>query len=209
MGIIKRGILGGFSGKVANVVGTSWKGRAVMKSLPLSVANPKTTKQVNQRTKFGVITKFAASITTSWIQPLWNRFSGDISGFNNFIKQNIDIVSTSGNIGFSSMIASFGELSNGGLEINFIGTDGDVQSTWNTDLDGNMAATDVFYCMVVNETTDEVIGISNTAVRSAGYVNIPLSEDVSTGGVYRVIYCFASADGSLVSDSMNQTLDVS
>jgi len=30
MGTIKRGILGGFSGKVANVVGTSWKGIALL-----------------------------------------------------------------------------------------------------------------------------------------------------------------------------------
>ncbi len=40
MGIIKRGILGGFSNKVANVVGSSWKGINTMRALPLSVANP-------------------------------------------------------------------------------------------------------------------------------------------------------------------------
>ena len=48
MGILKQGILGGFSGKVANVVGTSWKGIAVIKAMPLSVANPKTAGQVAQ-----------------------------------------------------------------------------------------------------------------------------------------------------------------
>src|SRR5690606_508733 len=42
MGIIKQGILGGFSGKVGNVVGASWKGIDYIRSLPSSVSNPRT-----------------------------------------------------------------------------------------------------------------------------------------------------------------------
>jgi hypothetical protein len=34
MGIIKQGILGGFSGKVGNVVGGTWKGIDYMRVLP-------------------------------------------------------------------------------------------------------------------------------------------------------------------------------
>ena len=56
MGVIKQGILGGFSGKVANIVGSSWKGIPVIKSLPLSVANPQTAAQTTQRNKLkGVV----------------------------------------------------------------------------------------------------------------------------------------------------------
>lgn len=89
MGIIKRGILGGFSNKVANVVGTSWKGRAVIKSVPLSVANPRTTPQVNQRTKFKSAIKFASPILGQWIKPLFDRFSGDIAGINKWMSLNV------------------------------------------------------------------------------------------------------------------------
>lgn len=38
MGTIKQGILGGFSGKVGNVVGASWKGIDYIRSLPSSVS---------------------------------------------------------------------------------------------------------------------------------------------------------------------------
>ena len=46
MGIIKKGILGGFSGKVGNVVGASWKGIDYIRSLPSTVRNPRTPRQV-------------------------------------------------------------------------------------------------------------------------------------------------------------------
>ena len=61
MGTIKKGIMGGFSGKVGNIVGASWKGIAYIRSLPASVHNPRTEKQVTQRNKFSLIgrlTKF-------------------------------------------------------------------------------------------------------------------------------------------------------
>ena len=42
MGKISQGILGGFSGKVGNVVGGNWKGIDYMRVRPASVANPQT-----------------------------------------------------------------------------------------------------------------------------------------------------------------------
>ena len=58
MGKIGRGILGGVSGKVANVVGSRWKGIDYIRAKPLSVANPRTLLQVNQRTKFALVLRF-------------------------------------------------------------------------------------------------------------------------------------------------------
>jgi len=40
MGKINQGILGGFSGKVGNVIGGNWKGIDYMRVKPASVANP-------------------------------------------------------------------------------------------------------------------------------------------------------------------------
>ena len=62
MGTIKKGILGGFSGKVGNVVGASWKSIAYIRSLPSSVRNPRTEKQRTQRSKFALVAKFVKSI---------------------------------------------------------------------------------------------------------------------------------------------------
>jgi hypothetical protein len=54
MGTIKKGILGGFSGKVGTVVGASWRGISYMRSLPQKVRNPRTQGQRSQRNKFAL-----------------------------------------------------------------------------------------------------------------------------------------------------------
>ena len=63
MGTIKKGIMGGFSGKVGNIVGASWKGIAYIRSLPASVHNPRTEKQVTQRTRFSLMGRLLKMLT--------------------------------------------------------------------------------------------------------------------------------------------------
>lgn len=57
MATFKQGIHGKFSGRVGNIVGSSWKGKGVMRIMPASVSNPKTGKQLNQRSRFGMAVK--------------------------------------------------------------------------------------------------------------------------------------------------------
>lgn len=58
MGSIKRGILGGFSGKVGTVIGSYWKGITYMKGLTEHARDPKSIKQMTQRKKFATAIKF-------------------------------------------------------------------------------------------------------------------------------------------------------
>lgn len=96
MAKIKQGILGGFSGSVAGVVGTSWKGRAIMKAKPLSVSNPKTEGQVSQRTSFKTVAILASSLLTEICRPVYNPIAGDISGYNKFTSQNKEMFDGTG-----------------------------------------------------------------------------------------------------------------
>ncbi|MDD4439773.1 MAG: DUF6266 family protein, partial [Tissierellia bacterium] len=89
MATIKQGILGAFSGKVGSVVGSSWKGIPVMKSLPPSVANPKTAKQIEQRSRMKACTAFSQATLADVIKPLNDRFASRMSGFNAFTSRNI------------------------------------------------------------------------------------------------------------------------
>ena len=210
MAIILRGILGGFSGKIANVVGTTWKGRAIMKALPLSVANPRTVGQVNQRNKFTGITQLASQLTLGWIQDLWNRFSGNISGYNEFIKRNIDFVSTAGVVNYASIIYSFGELkkvvdtpSGGGTT----GTN-DASIQWNGAVSGNQATDDIAYVTIIDETNDEVIAIDSSTIRQDALVNVTTSEEFSPSNTYRFVLTFKKADGTIVSDHFTDELEL-
>jgi hypothetical protein len=90
MGTIRKGILGGISGKVANVVGSSWKGIDYLRSMPTSVANPRTVKQVAARTKLTNCVQFIRKYMGSVIKPYWDRYADAMSGFNLFIKSNVE-----------------------------------------------------------------------------------------------------------------------
>ena len=90
MAIIKRGILGGFSNKIGNVVGTSWKGISVMRSLPQSVHNPKTEAQEEQRTNFAVASKLGSQLLDAVIKPFWDKKAIRMSGYNLWVRRNLD-----------------------------------------------------------------------------------------------------------------------
>lgn len=136
MGIIKQGILGGFSGKVGSVIGTSWKGRAVMKAMPLSVANPKTSAQVAQRTAFSDCVAFAKNIVGGAILLLDNPFAGDISGYNRFVARNTS------KFPLADATAHLGvELSNGSLGAVAIDSV-NVPTAGNTDGSGSFVSND-------------------------------------------------------------------
>jgi hypothetical protein len=60
MGRVKKGILGGFSGKVGTVVGGKWRGKEFMRSLPTRSKNSKKSMLLLQaQAKFALATQFA------------------------------------------------------------------------------------------------------------------------------------------------------
>ncbi|MGJ8744856.1 DUF6266 family protein [Polaribacter sp.] len=62
MATFEKGILGGFTGKVGNVVGTRWRGKNVMRSLPQRGKYTATEKQEEQRQKFKTVIGFLSPI---------------------------------------------------------------------------------------------------------------------------------------------------
>lgn len=88
MGVIKQGILGGFQNKVGAVIGSNWKGIATMRSRPISVANPRTGKQVAVRSEFSTLVKMASALNATLIRPYWSRFAQKQTGANAFISAN-------------------------------------------------------------------------------------------------------------------------
>ncbi len=71
MGTIKQGILGGFSGKVGTVIGSSWKGISYMKGRAQSIKNPKTAAQVMQRNFFAQLTSLASQLSDDQLRSLF------------------------------------------------------------------------------------------------------------------------------------------
>jgi len=203
MGTIKQGILGGFSGKVAGVVGSSWKGIAVMKSLPLSVANPKTAGQVAQRTKFSNTVVFAGIILAAVIKPLWDRFASQMSGFNDFLRTNIDLFAADYPSTAADLIISKGKMSKTAMLSAAAdeATDNYV-ATWTDDSgEGFKLASDLAYLVAVNETQETVIGYATGILRSAETLTVTAPANSVSGDVINFYLAFKRADGTVVSNT--------
>ena len=209
MGVIKRGILGGFSNKVANVVGSSWKGINTMRALPLSVANPRTSAQVENRNSFSYFSKLGSDVLSTIIQPLLNRDAKYMSGYNKFIKLNKLVYDSEGLNGWKqNPVIADGVLSS--TITNATVTAGQTSITVTapaTLANAKDSATDkMFACVVVYPTADTDLanatayGIGGSVARSAGSISIPVPAIVA-GRTYVVMLAYRSADGVETSET--------
>jgi hypothetical protein len=89
MGKIKQGILGGFSGKVGPVIGTSWKGKAVMRAIALSHNDANSVAQQQQRLKFKLLIQFLAEVNGFIERGFRNRAVG-MTAPNAAMRLNLD-----------------------------------------------------------------------------------------------------------------------
>lgn len=204
MGKLNQGILGGFSGKVSNVVGTSWKGIAVIKSRPLSVANPQTAGQTAQRNKFSAMVALAGSLLSNIIKPLWDRFAQRASGYNEFIGANIDTADAVGDITWADVITSRGSLT-GYASVSFdVIANGSADIVFDNDTNtgvGNAAAGDLQYIAVYNETQDNWGFNVATDDRTVAAPEVTMPTNQATDDVVHAYFAFRRADGTLVSNS--------
>jgi len=217
MGVIKRGILGGFSNKIANVVGSSWKGIATMRSLPLSVANPRTTLQVSNRNSFTYFSKIGSALLGSVIQPLLNRDAKYMSGFNKFIKLNKDIYDRESFAGWQPLaVISDGNLSAGiSTTTATVGASAVSITAPTTLANPKDSMTDLMYGAVIvfpsnatNLVDAKAYGAGGTVARSTGTISVPVPEIVA-GNTYVVMLAYRSLDGTETSETAVQVVAVS
>lgn len=203
MGVIKRGILGGVQNKIGNVVGSSWKGIATLRSLPLSVANPKTAPQLAQRSKFSQASKFGSMILAGAIKPLWDRFAQQESGYNAFVRANINNFEIGDTPNWSNMMISKGTVSSSPItSASLDDSAGTLTVNWDSSVGGDSSPTDQAYVVLVCSSVEPLAAIAyaEAADRSAGTCTLPVGvpDFLQT---YQVYLSFRRPDGSKVSNS--------
>lgn len=113
MGTFKKGILGGFSGKVGTVVGANWRGLDVMRSLPKKSGLNPTQQQVEQRQKFALVMGFLSPLTHI-LSVYYGNVSGTSSRLNNAVSYHLKeaVIGSSPNfmIDYSKVVISKGEV---------------------------------------------------------------------------------------------------
>jgi len=204
MGTIKKGILGGFSGKVGTVVGSSWKGIAYMRSLPLKVKNPRTEPQMNQRSKFALSLSYLKPMT-ELLRVGWKLYAYKQSAFNaatsymiaNAIKGNYPNYS----IDPTKVLISRGALTPA-VNAMAIPVSGAINFEWD-DNSGLSSAkpTDKALLAVVNTNKSEAVFNAAGAQRSETAQSLSMPANWTDDSV-EVYMGFVSEDGREVANSV-------
>lgn len=116
MAKIKAGILSKVSGKVAGVVGGTWKGTNYLREL-VKPANPNTPLQQAQRGKMSFVVKVARQLVGDVLNPFLNKFCKTMSGYNWFCKENIGGLAGTPLAFTSAPKLSFGTLASGAIGV--------------------------------------------------------------------------------------------
>ncbi|NEW80618.1 MAG: hypothetical protein GZ086_14615 [Gelidibacter sp.] len=205
MGKISQGILGGFSGKVGNVIGGSWKGIDYIRIKPTSVANPRTKGQVNQRTKFTATLEFLQPIQP-FIKVGYKNLAIKQTAFNaamSYVLNNaITGIEPDFVVDYPNALVSKGTLSGALNPTVDLTSPNEVTFNWDDNSDqGNANLTDKSMLLIYNPSQKESISVLSGAARNVGteVISIPATY---AGDTVELFMAFISEDGYKVSNSV-------
>ena len=212
MGTINQGILGGFSGKVGNVIGGNWKGIDYMRIKPASVANPRTEGQVDQRTKFFTVLQFLQPLK-DFVKVGFKNYAIKMTQFNSVMSYNL-LNAVEGDypeieIDFESVLLSRGGLASA-LNPTAAPGEGVINFTWiDNSGDGNAHAYDKAMLVVYNPAKKDAVYITEGVERSTESQSITIPDNYLGDTLFAFI-SFISEDGkelanSLLVDEINYT----
>lgn len=211
MGTIKKGILGGVSGAVGNVVGANWKGIDYLRIKPSNVSNPNTDLQSTQRLKFSAVLKFLQPIT-EFIRVGFKAYAIKMSAFNAAFSYNYHNALTGSypdfGLDYAKVLVSRGNLP-GAVNPACTSTDpGKVNLTWEPNAAGGMALdSDTMLVVIFEPASTQAVYLLNAGVRSDGSAEVSVPADFSG----QTVHCFISfmALGSALSGQAKNAIATS
>lgn len=205
MGTYNKGILGAFSGKVGPVVGATWRGKDVMRSLPKKGNRLATEFQQAQRSKFAMTTEFL-----SGVQPVIKRYFGNDTGLKTrrnqamsyLMKEAIVFNDPNYEWDYTKVLISKGDLlgiNNGAV---IAGTGQNLDFSW-TDNSGQGEAqvTDKLVVVVYEPTSKATVYSLNAASRDDESAMVQLPSFLS-GLEVQVWATFVSSNDKLAATSI-------
>jgi hypothetical protein len=202
MGKINQGILGGFSGKVGNVVGGIWKGINYMRVLT-KPTNPNSEKQQNQRSKFSLALSFLQPITP-FLRVGYKLFTAKQTAFNAAMS-NVLTNGITGEAPNLELVYPAISVSKGNLTVvanpAFTYNSGEITFTWDDNSgSGTAKATDKAMYVVYNPTKADAVFETSGAERSVKTQVADLPAEW-VGDTVHVYLAFIAEDGKDVANS--------
>ena len=206
MGTIKQGILGGFSGKVGTVIGSSWKGISYMRGQAQHVKNPRSAGQVDQRSKFNLALNFLQP-NVPYIRIGYKSQAAKQTEFNAamsyIVKNAITGASPNYALDYTKVMVSRGGLTQvTDAAASWAAATSKLTVTWTDNSGvGSALATDKEMHFVYNKDKNETIYNTEGATRTTHTMDITVPSDW-VGDKVEVYLGMVSEDGALVADSI-------
>lgn len=204
MGTISKGILGGFSGKVGNVVGGTWKGIDYMRSKANRRNFTPSQLQQEQQAKFGLAIRFVTTFS-GLAEISFGNFAIHKTGINSAVSYTLRNAITGTypaySIVYRDALVSRGDLPN--VLAPSVSADPGSILTWNwTDNSGTAIAkaTDKALLVVYCPALQQCVYTTGSAGRSAGTDSLNL--DAFSGQAVHTWIGFISSKGARVASSI-------
>lgn len=204
MGTIQGGVLGGFNGKVGAVIGSHWKGKAVMRGKSTAKRAKSSELQLEQQAKFTLMVNFLQAIT-DFLNISFKKAAVQMSGFNKALSGNIQLA-VSGTypdftVDYPKIQLSKGSLPNFAAPTAASTVAGKLAFTWtdNSNIKGALIS-DIVYVAAYNEELKHWILNDDAAARNAGSFVLDVSG--YSGKPLQTYIGLISADGKKASASI-------
>jgi hypothetical protein len=187
---------------------TTWKGKNVLKTKPVTVANPKSEGQINQRAKMTTLVGFY-QILSAVLMRGFKEMAVGMSEFNAFTSKNLLSSAVSATGGVATFVPANFNISKGSIgvtQIDSISADAgtsQVQITWPAGtIPSNGSVNDKPIAAVYNATKQEWGVYTGSNMRDDGSTNVQMPSNLVSGNAIKVYLGFVSADGRKASNSV-------
>ena len=189
--VYTQGIMGPYKGKVGGVVGKNWKAINYISGYARP-SNPNTADQQVQRSRMRSAVELGRAILGTIIQPYWDPFYNESSGWAEFIGNNIMVLD--GAPDYNPNVNNI--FAKGGITPSPITDASNATAVctieFATTLSGNQLSTDVPVGLVLKADTRNVIGVATTGSRATGSLAVTCSPNPSADDLVFLFFKRAS-----------------
>lgn len=204
MGRIKKvGSIGLVSGKVGDIIISSWKGKPYVKSLPRERKSPPSKKEMINRQKWAMAQAWLKPVT-KFVREGFNGYTPTIEGFlaakSCLLKNAFEGTAPDIAINPALVKVSAGELPLPAHMQTTLLENFTVQFTWSTEVMAGSSRYDQVMLLAYDVENRYAVTVLTGQLRYAGVDTLELS--VYRGQVYHLYAAFVAADRSMQSDSI-------
>lgn len=195
MGTIQTGILGGFKGKVGTVIGSTWRGKDIIRALPKRGPDRPTELQKLQRLKFKAVSEFLNPVRDT-VSTYFGSEAGAKSRYNlatsYHLTNAVEVTDEVAQILYTRVMVSKGTLF--GFQnptVEHTGTEVTLQ--WEDNLlMGNATAEDTVNVVFYNQESKVFFVYENAAVRDGLTASITLPQNLAGTSVEAYVFLYSS-----------------